>query len=197
MSGSAFSSQWLWYATRSTGIVAFLLLSVTLVLGVAATQRALASRRWPRFATQDLHRNVSLLAMAMLLIHIVTTLVDAYVKVGWWSLVVPLTSSYERFGVALGTTGFDVLLAVVVTSLLRTRMSVRTWRLVHWASYVAWPLALLHFVLTGTDASHARWGLWLGLGAIVPVAATVALRLRLRSSDAPRGQLGSVTGGGL
>jgi sulfoxide reductase heme-binding subunit YedZ len=192
VSVATFSSAPLWYATRSTGIIAFLLLTVSLVLGVAATQRALATKAWPRFATQDLHRNISLLALVMLLVHIVTTLVDTYVHVGWWALLVPGTSPYRRLGVALGTTAFDVLLVVIATSLLRLRMPARLWRIVHWSSYGVWPLALLHFLSTGTDAAHGRWGLWLGVLCAAPVIAAVAVRVR--TSDVPGGPLRTLAG---
>ena len=100
---TGFSSAPLWYATRSTAIVAFVLLTVSMFLGIAATQRSIASRHWPRFATQDLHRNVSLLALGFILTHIVTTLLDTFVYVGWWSFVVPGTSPYRRLWVSLGT----------------------------------------------------------------------------------------------
>jgi sulfoxide reductase heme-binding subunit YedZ len=189
-STATFSSSPLWYLTRSTGITAFVLLTVTTVLGVAATQRALASPAWPRFATQQLHRNVSLLAMVVLVVHIVTTLLDSYVDVGWLSMVVPFWSSYRTLGVALGTIAFDLLLLVVVTSLLRLRMSARLWRAVHLSSYAAWPIALLHFLNTGTDAAHGGWGIWLGIACAATVL--VAAGLRLATSNVPR-PLASVT----
>lgn len=193
MTAGVLSSAPLWYAGRSTGVIAFVLLTVSLGLGVAATQRALATRSWPRFATQDLHRNISLLAMVMLLVHIVTTLVDTFVHVGWWALLVPGTSPYQRLGVALGTVAFDLLLAVVATSLVRHRVPARAWRIVHWTTYAVWPLALAHFLITGTDAAHQRWGLWLALACIVPVAG--ATIVRLRTTDSPAGPLRSVAGG--
>ena len=178
-----FSSSPLWYLTRSTGITAFVFLTITTVFGIAATQRALASPTWPRFATQQLHRNVSLLAMVLLLVHIVTTLLDSYVNVGWLSIVLPFWSSYRTTGVALGTVAFDLLLLVVISSLLRLRMAATTWRVIHYTSYAAWPLALLHFLMTGTDASHGRWGIWLGIGGAVVVL--TATWLRVRASEPP------------
>ncbi len=177
--GGPFSSSPLWYITRSTGISAFVVLTVTTALGVAATQRTLASPGWPRFATQQLHRNVSLLGMLLVVVHIVTTLLDSYVDVGWLSMVIPFWSHYRTTGVALGTVAFDLLLLVVVTSLLRLRMSARSWRLFHYSSYAAWPLALLHFLLTGTESAHGRWGIWLGVSCAATVLAAGVLRVRM------------------
>src|SRR3954454_14716723 len=168
---TGFANAPLWFTTRSTGLVAFLLLTATMALGVAATQRSVASPHWPRFATQRLHRNLSLLAVGCAVVHALTTVLDHYVSVGWLALAVPFVSSYHRLWVALGTLSFDVIAVVVATSLLRRRLSHRVWRAVHWASYALWPLALLHFLGTGTDAAHGRWGLWLALLSLVVVAA--------------------------
>jgi predicted ferric reductase len=184
-STATFSSSPLWFITRSTGITAFVLLTLATVLGIAATQRALASRSWPRFATQQLHRNLSLLAVGVLLVHIVTTLADSYVDVGWLAIVIPFWSKYQTLGVALGTLAFDLLLLVIVSSLLRLRISARVWRALHYTSYVAWPLALLHFLNTGTDASHGRWGIWLGLAGAAVVAAAGVVRLRTSNPPGP------------
>jgi DMSO/TMAO reductase YedYZ heme-binding membrane subunit len=144
----------------------------------------MASRAWPRFATQTLHRNLSLLAVVFVLAHVVTTLADSYVQISWWSFVLPGTSSYQRWWVALGTVAFDVMAVVVVTSLLRHRLTVRTWRVVHWTSYLLWPLALLHFIGTGTDVAHNGWGLWLGVAALLVVVGGSIVRVL--SPNAPR-----------
>jgi sulfoxide reductase heme-binding subunit YedZ len=171
-----FSSAPLWYLTRSTAITSFVLLTLTMVLGVASTQRALASSRWPRFATQALHRNVSLLAVVLLSIHIATTVLDSYVKVGWLNVVVPFTSSYQRLGVGLGSIAVDVLLVIVGSSLLRLHLSAKTWRRIHLTAYALWPLSLLHFLVSGTDAKAGQFGLWVALGAAGFVGAAAGLR---------------------
>jgi len=189
---STFSSNPLWYLTRSTAIVGFLLLTLGTVLGVAATQRSLASRAWPRFATQALHRNVNVLGLAFIIIHILTTLLDSYVHVGWLATLVPFTSSYRTLSVAAGTLALDVFLLVAATGFLRLRMKERGWRRVHVTAYLAWPLALLHFIGTGTDGAYARWGFWIALGSAAAVGA--AAWLRLVTPRGPRGPVRSVAG---
>jgi predicted ferric reductase len=172
-----FSSSPLWYMTRSTGIVAFILLTIALAFGVAATQRALASRAWPRFATQALHRNVSLIGLVLLLVHITTTLVDSFVAVGWVSVVVPFTSSYKRLWLGVGTLAFDAFLLVIITSLLRLRIPQRLWLAIHLSVYVAWPLSLLLFLRIGTDAKGGEFGAWIALACAATVGAAVGVRL--------------------
>jgi sulfoxide reductase heme-binding subunit YedZ len=166
-----------WYLTRSTGITAFVLLTVAMGFGIAATQRSLASPSWPRFATQNLHRNVSLLGLAFLGVHIVTTLVDGYVTITSWSVVIPFLSEYRRLWVALGTIAFDLTVLVVVTSLVRLRMRAQVWRWIHYTVYALWPLTFLHFIKSGTDAAHGRFGLWIAIVCAGLVGAAVAVRL--------------------
>lgn len=175
----------LWYLSRSTGIVSFVLITLTLCLGIASTQRALASPGWPRFATQGLHRNVSLLALGFLGVHLVSTIADSYVNISWWAAVVPGASHYRGFWVALGTIAFDVLLVVIATSLVRLRMNARLWRWIHYSVYAAWPLAWLHFLKTGTDAARGHFGLWIAIAAAALVGAAVGARTTLRDDPAP------------
>jgi len=189
---STLSSAPLWYLTRSTGVIAFVLMTVTFALGLAATQRALASPSWPRFATQQLHRNISLLGVVFLLAHIITTLADTFVHVGWWAWIIPFVSGYKTAWVGLGTLAFDLLLVVLVTSLLRDRMPLRLWRAVHWTSYLVWPLAFVHFLKTGTDAAHGRWGLYLAVASLITVG--VAATARWLTPNEPRGPVRSVRG---
>ena len=96
------SSTVLWYATRATGLMALVLLTGTTVLGVLTANRFTA-RAWPGFAQQDLHRRVSLIAMVFLAGHVVTSVLDTYVHIGWAAVVVPFASPYKRLWVAVGT----------------------------------------------------------------------------------------------
>ena len=145
------SNSWLWYATRATGVIALILLTAAVVLGIIVRVRA-ASERWPRLVTLGMHRNVSLLVLAFLGLHILTAVVDSYAPVGWLSVIVPFASSYRPLWLGLGTVAFDLLIAITITSLLRTRISARLWRLVHWAAYACWPSAVVHSLGTGSDA---------------------------------------------
>ena len=173
----------LWYATRATGVVALVLLTVTVVLGITGTARV-ATPRWPRVVTAGLHRNVALLVVAFVGVHILTTVLDTYAPIGWISVVIPFTSAYRPLWLSLGTIAFDLLIALVVTSLLRARLGYRGWRLVHWFAYVAWPVALWHGLGTGTD-SRLPWLLALDAAAVTAVACAVWWRLSLPET-APR-----------
>ena len=147
------SNSWLWYATRATGVIALILLTGSLVLGIIVRVRA-ASRWWPRLVTLGVHRNLSLLVLAFLGLHILTAVVDTYAPVGWLAVVVPFASSYRPVWLGFGTVAFDLLIAVTITSLLRERINARLWRLVHWAAYACWPSAVIHSLGTGSDTKQ-------------------------------------------
>jgi sulfoxide reductase heme-binding subunit YedZ len=140
----------LWYATRATGIVATILLTGSVVLGILVQIR-FATERWPRLVAIGVHRNLSLLVLAFLALHIVTAEFDTFAPVGWFAVLVPFLSAYRPIWLGLGTVAFDLLIAITVTSLLRTRVGHRWWRAVHWASYACWPLAIVHGLGTGSD----------------------------------------------
>jgi predicted ferric reductase len=169
------SGRELWYLTRSTGIVALALLTVTLVMGVAAAGNW-ARPRWPSFVTQGLHRNLSLLAVVFVFVHVMTTVVDGYVPVGWLNAFVPFTSPYKRSRLGLGAVAFDFILALVLTSLVRRRLNQKLWRAVHWLAYAAWPVALVHGLGAGTDATTVVMH-WITAASIVAVGAAAAWRL--------------------
>jgi sulfoxide reductase heme-binding subunit YedZ len=171
----------LWYATRATGVMALVLLTVSVMLGIAGSVRFTAPGL-PRVVTAGLHRNVSLLVLCLIVIHVLTTVLDSYVRIGLTSAVVPFTSQYRGFWLGLGAISFDLLLAVTLTSLVRDRLSYRTWRAVHWLAYACWPIALWHGLGTGTD-SRLPWLLALDAFCVAGVADAMWWRL----SRAPAG----------
>lgn len=164
-----------WYLTRSTGAVALLLLSIALALGVVDVRRW-STPRWPRFVVDSLHRNVSLLALAFLVAHILTSVLDSFAPIGLLEAVVPFVGSYRPFWLGLGAVAFDLILAVIVTSMLRQRMGYGTWRAVHWLTYASWPIALLHGLGTGSDVK-GTWLLLLSVLCAALVAAAVLVRV--------------------
>jgi methionine sulfoxide reductase heme-binding subunit len=165
----------LWYLTRGTGAVALVLLTASVVLGIANVQR-LASPRFPRFVVDGTHRTVSLLVLALLVVHIATTLIDGYAPVGIADVVIPFGGAYRPLWLGFGALALDLLLAVTVTSLLRARLGLRAWRAVHWLAYACWPIALIHGLGTGSDV-RAGWLTWLSLACAVAVVAAVLVRL--------------------
>jgi len=165
----------LWFLNRGTGIVLLMLMTLSVVLGVGSV-RSRAGRGTPGFVRNVVHRNVALLAVAMVAVHVVSAVVDSYVDIRWWDALVPWGGLYQPVWLGLGALALDLLLAVFVTSLLRTRLPHTAWRLVHWASYLAWVIAVVHGLGIGTD-SEATWSIMITAGCVVVVALAVAIRI--------------------
>jgi sulfoxide reductase heme-binding subunit YedZ len=163
-----------WYLTRSTGAVALILLTLSVVLGIAGPMR-FSSPRWPRFVLDSLHRNVSLLAIAFLLVHILTAVFDSFAPISLVDAIVPFGGSYRPFWLGLGAIAFDLLLAVALTSMVRRRLGYGAWRATHWLAYACWPIALLHGLGTGSDV-QSMWLLALNVACLAAVALAIGVR---------------------
>ena len=165
----------LWYATRAAGLVTLLLLTASVLLGVMTAGR-FSSARWPRFLTAGLHRNISLVAVVFLSVHVGTTLIDTYVSIPVAATFVPFISSYKTFWLGLGAIAADLLVVLIATSLARNRLGHRSWRLVHWAAYACWPVGLAHGLGIGTDRDTV-WVFALTIACAGAVAGATTWRL--------------------
>jgi predicted ferric reductase len=164
----------LWYVTRATGLVSLVLLTVSVLLGLLVAGR-FTSDRWPRFLTQGLHRNVSLLVLVFLALHIGATVLDTYTSISLAAAFIPFASAYKPVWLSLGAVALDLLIALIVTSLVRNRLGYRAWRRLHWLAYACWPVAVAHGFGIGTDRS-ATWVIVLTLACVGCVGATAAWR---------------------
>ena len=179
-------SSALWYASRATGFVSLLLLTGVVLLGLLVTTSGRLPGL-PRFATTALHRNLSLLSLVFLAVHVASVVIDPYVTINWTQVVVPFGGSYRPFWVGLGTVALDLLLALIVTSLLRVRIGLGTWRAIHWLAYAMWPVAVVHGIGAGTDM-RSGWMLATALVLVGLVALAVIWRGVHAAGDAPRAE---------
>jgi hypothetical protein len=165
----------LWFATRGAGTVSLLLLTAVTVLGVTG---AVGWRTpiWPRFVTATLHRNLSLLALALLVVHIVTAVLDPFAHLGWRDAVIPVGGAYRPIWLGMGVLAIEILVAVSITSMLRNRIGHRLWRTVHWLAYASWPLSIVHGLGTGSDARES-WSVMLNVACTGAVLAAVLWRV--------------------
>jgi len=182
---AATSKQALWFASRGTGVVCLLLLTTSVVLGIMTSVR-FEARGWPRFVIEGVHRNVSLLILVFVAIHIATTVIDGFAPIGFLDAVVPFRSPYRTAWLGLGAVALDLLLALAITSLLRVRLGLRIWRAVHWLAYVCWPVALVHGLGTGSD-TREPWMIGISVAALVTVVSAAAWRIS-ESTDLSTGR---------
>lgn len=184
------SSTPLWYATRATGLVALVLLTASMALGLLASV-GFQRPEWPRFVTHGLHRNLALLALGFTAVHVLTTVLDSFVAIPLQDAFIPFISSYRPIWVGLGAIALDLILALIITSLLRTRMGLRSWRVVHWTAYLCWPVAVLHGLGTGTD-TPVRWVLLITACCVLVVTGLTLWRLALAWPNRPVASIAGV-----
>jgi len=166
----------LWYLSRASGLVSLVLFTAVMVMGVLGATR-FARPTWPRLATALTHRDLALTSVVFLAVHIGSAVIDSYVPLTWLDVVVPFGSDYQPLWVGVGAVAFDLLVALVVTSLLRTRLPARVWRGVHWLAYACWPVALLH----GVAMAETGWFVGVEIGCLLAVAAAAAYRMTPRT----------------
>jgi methionine sulfoxide reductase heme-binding subunit len=174
----------LWYASRATGVVALVLLTAVLVLGILVNRQGRLPGL-PRFAVTSLHRNVSLLAVAFITVHVLTAVLDSYVSIPLLSAVIPFASGYERLWLGLGAIAFDLMLALIISSLVRGHLNRNLWRAIHLLAYLCWPVAFAHSLGPDQDMQHG-WLLDLSIACALIVAAAVLWRLASAARQLPR-----------
>lgn len=169
--------QLLWFVSRATGVVSLTLFSAVMVLGILTARRG-SIGGLGRAGILRLHRSMSLTALMFLVVHIATVILDGYVDIGLLDAVVPFLSGYAPVFVGLGTVAIDLGIAIGVTSALRTRLSPRVWKAVHWSAYAIWPMAMVHSFFTAGGDADALWMQIVLVGNLLVVLAAVAWRVR-------------------
>jgi sulfoxide reductase heme-binding subunit YedZ len=173
-------SPTVWYTARSAGIIAYLLLSASVVLGLSMSARA--AFRWPRFAVEEVHRFLTIVTAVFITVHGVSLLLDKVSPISLGQELVPFTSPYRPLAVGLGICAMELIAAVGVTNALRKRLPYTAWRKVHYLTLPAWLLASLHGVLAGTDAGDP----WFAAIAAGSFAAVVIAAFTRFSASAAR-----------
>ena len=169
-----------WYFARSAGVMAYLLLSSSVIVGVLMSARTRFGV--PRFAVEQVHRFLAILAGTFIVLHGGSLLLDRVVPISLGQLLVPFTSPYRPFAVGLGTTAAELMAAIGLSNLLRRRLPYGVWRRIHYLTIGVWLLASVHGVLTGSDRSET-WFAGLVAGSVAAVLVAFAVRFGVRSDQ--------------
>ena len=161
------SVQLWWYVTRASGLVAYLLLWFSMVLGLAVTSKYL-DHALDRVFTYDFHQFISLLSIAFVAVHVIVLMFDRYLPYSIWQILIPFISPYRPFWVGVGVIGFYLIILVTVTFYLRNKIGGRAFRVIHILSLVGYLGATLHGIYSGTDTSLPTMQmLYKGTGLVV------------------------------
>ena len=187
------SADTLWYLARGSGAVSLMMLTVVVALGIG-TRSGRSFAGMPRLVVASVHRSAALLSVVFLVVHVTSLMFDPYAQLKLVNLILPFTSSYRPLWVGLGTVALDLMIAIVVTSLLRERIGPRVWKAVHWFAYAMWPVALAHGIGAGSDRS-AFWMLAIDTACVLAVIGVLASsHPALRADQPSRVPTGSVPG---
>lgn len=146
------NAQFWWFLTRSSGIVAWVMLTLSVIWGIVLSTKAFPEQRRPLWLLA-VHRWLGGLTMAFLAIHLVALVADSYVQFGLADITVPYATDWKPGAIALGILGMWLLVAVELTSLAMRKLPRKVWRGIHLASYVAFWMAAMHAAFAGTDAT--------------------------------------------
>ena len=172
-----------WYLTRASAMVAWVLLTLTVVWGILLKTRILRGADNPEWLTVT-HRYISGLAMAMIVTHMGTLLLDEYIQFGWADILVPFATSFEPLPVALGIIAFWLIILVQVTALSSRWLPESVWKGVHLSSYLAIVLVGLHSGLVGTDVG-TPWYTVISLILITTATLAGIVRLVIAAREKP------------
>jgi methionine sulfoxide reductase heme-binding subunit len=177
------SSPVAWYAARAGGVVAYLLLTAVVLLGLQMSSRR-RIQLWPRIALEDVHRFAAFAAGSFVVIHIVAIAIDSYLPFSLTSIIVPFIAHYRAAWVGIGIVAAELMLAVAIANRLRGRvLSYATWRKTHYATFAVWTGATIHGIGSGTDRSSV----WLvalevvSAGAVAGMTAWRVFQPRIRA----------------
>lgn len=174
----------MWYTSRATGVVSLVLMSLVVIIGLMVNRQGRLPGM-PGFAVLGLHRYLSLLSITFLAVHIATAVLDTFVNISVAAAVVPFVSAYEPLWLGLGTVAFDLMIAIIITSLLRAHLGRLAWKAVHWLAYAAWPVAVVHSVYSSKDMQRGAL-LGLALACIAAVLVAMVWRFARALAETPR-----------
>lgn len=169
------SEKFPWYVARAAGILAFVLLTLTSAYGLVISSRAFISRILGADA-YELHRSLSFASLFAIVAHVVAFLFDGFIRMTWVEAIVPYrfvrdglvsVSGFDtRLPVAFGVVAAYLVVVLILTAEFRAKMPPKLWRIVHYASFAAYPLFVAHGFMSGTDSGE----LWMRVLYVSSVA---------------------------
>jgi sulfoxide reductase heme-binding subunit YedZ len=173
-----------WIEARASGLLAFLLLTASVLAGLLLKSRPFGSTPKPATVT-DVHRFLALLCLAATAMHGIALILDTTVHIGLTALLIPGVAPYRPVWVGLGVVAAELMVAVYFSFSLRKRIGTKNWRRLHWATYAIFAAMLVHGLMSGTDTARP-WALGIYLGAIGAVCTAVAWRALVPPKTAAR-----------
>ncbi|MFN8111369.1 MAG: ferric reductase-like transmembrane domain-containing protein [Thermoleophilia bacterium] len=169
------SGQTLWYISRAGGFVAFGLITLSVALGLITSMR-LSTPRWPRAITSEMHRFVTITGLVFTGLHVVTLMLHPTEGLSLLQVLVPGTVAKQTLAVSLGVVAMELLVALWLSTYLRSRIGYRRWRQLHYLTFGAFAVTLLHGLMNGTSTG-TPWGRAIYMVCMAVVGGLLAVRI--------------------
>jgi sulfoxide reductase heme-binding subunit YedZ len=158
-----------WLSSRAFGVVALVLVSLSVGVGLALAGRVSRRPGLPG-RLKRLHESLALAGLIAIVLHGLLLLGDSYLKPGIAGIAVPFVLTSQPVWTAFGIIGGWLTAVIVGSFYVRRWIGVKVWRWLHRWTLVVYLLGIVHTLGSGTDAGSV----WL-LGLIVLTAAPVAI----------------------
>ena len=174
-----------WDVARAGGFTAYVLLTLSVALGLALTMQWQSAGRWPRLLNSELHNFLTLLSLIFVGVHVLAVWVDPFTRFGWSEVFIPFVSHYRPLWMALGIVALYLGLAVGLSTWIRPLIGYTWWRRLHLLTLVCYGLVTVHGLATGSD-TRTWWAVMIYLGSALAIAGL--LLIRLLEPTSPRGR---------
>lgn len=165
-----------WTVARAGGFTGYILVAISVALGLMLSMRWQSASRWPRFVNSELHNFATLLSLVFVGVHVLAVWVDPFTRFGWAEVFIPFVSHYRALWMAFGIVALYLGIAVALSTLIRPRIGYTWWRRIHLLTLVLFVLVTVHGIATGSD-TRTWWGLAIYLGAVILVGGLLCVRL--------------------
>ncbi len=171
----AVSEKLAWYVARSSGLIAWALVTASILWGITLSSRLVRKRGIPAWLL-DLHRYLGTLSIVFTAVHLAALVADNWVYFGWKELFIPMATEWRPGPTAWGIAAFYLMIAIQITSWMMRRLPRRLWHAIHLLSFPLFIAATIHGFQSGADRSN-RLVQWLAFVGITLVITLVIFRI--------------------
>lgn len=180
----ATASKSYWFISRSSGVIAYVLLTAGILWGLMQSGALFRGHLSP-LVTFGMHSFLSWMALGLSVLHGVILLKDTYIHFDLARIATPFLADYRPIPVGLGIIGFYLMLLLTLSFYARTHLGQRTFRTLHYVSFAVFIMVTLHGVLAGTDNHPLAWLYGASLVAVVVLTILRIANTRGRGKAAP------------
>ena len=165
-----------WDVARAGGFTTYILLTLSVIVGLALSTQIQSPSRWPRLLNSELHNFLTLLSTIFLVIHVLAVWIDPFTNFGWNEIFIPLASHYRPEWMAFGIVGLYLGIAIGISTWLRPHIGYKWWRRLHVLTRGIFALATVHGIGTGSD-TQTPWALGIYIVSLVLVGSLLCRRV--------------------